>query len=1578
MTTLESLFSWILTTTWQASVLAILVLFTQGALGSRLNPRWRHALWLLVILRLVLPDLPESALSLFRYAPAAPLNLPETIPAPEITAPATVTALPLPHDLILPHPNYTFLTLALIWLTGALALLLLTLYVNHRFARHVAHAPPITDEALTKIFANAKAELNVRRTIRLVESSHVTSPAIMGLFTPSLLLPADARDKFTPRELRFIFLHELAHLKRGDIVIQALIALLQILHWFNPVLWYAFRRLRADREPATDALVLSRTGEAEAEPYGLMLLKLLEHFNQRHALPTLVGILEDKDQFKRRFSLIARFTRGAYGWSLLGAFLITALAAVCLTKAKAQDASPRTEKYLELVFVEEPGAVNGRGSGPVSAQDAAKLQNNPKNKATIMADLPLKTGPISLKGQTPAGFSVTVTGDWNATLKTPQKIGFRVDEAPALTSIGTTYASSWETKDLLSQDAPLVIFQGWKPTAHANVIIQIVDHPTPRSGDASPHDSSLDQKRAGLANKLALAAGNGNLAWVETLIDQGADPNGHAKFNPDGTADSVLYRAVSRYHYDVVAYLLEHGAKVQPSSYLDASGHAQTGMLDEMGEAEQLDYHGDARMVKLFWDHGVRSISELSYAITQGASVDDVTRMLAAGSPVDPPQDICAKPLRVAACYGRLDLVTLLIQHGAQVDNPDSANALDFAAFNGRDDIAAFLLQHGAHPRYAAFSGAVSAFNSWYGAGATVNLAHYEHLLRTLLDTGALQELTDKEKGRLLSQAVGHPTLLKMLLDAGLSPELPLIDLAGASHGTVISHVREAAAQSPPDANLKASLALLEAAKNHSGANNAPHQLAQPFSNSSQITAGQKPLLNLGITLVEVSEKAYEAEKAAMDQAVADGNLAYFAARKDAFVSREKPQSFAAGKGWYSQGVVLSYIQSASYDKDKASGKLLTTLNAGSVFLGINGDFKFTVQPAGVISANSTWQVTEPETHPGKFPQAGIFPGQVPSKLDLSPKFHVAVATDKDWRIVPGRPHAQWIGSTLGQITRTSDFHDAGLMSIDGMAKNQVPSRLAVFLTATPASASDPLPAVNALVASAPSGTTDSADPHGTDVAAIVNGKPLYWWVIRYGHLAPQSLEARKAELQLAIDDELAVQEDDADKDDPTYVPGYLKQSLDFAIHGFHGDQAAFAANLKANGLTMENFAELRRREAILGYFDKTQIFGPARAYAQSHPVSPTSSPADFAKAQQELVGAQATLLRNEWNNAHRAKAAIQILDPALAVTANESTAPTTGQSGVAAAKFPEVTISGRLRLVHPEQIMKSTGYLTSVDGGAPIEFGFGPDGTFSIPHVKPGVYNRRIRFVGASGATAETNLEPITVGAASATMTMNIGLDVRVAAPAKNDIQIALKLLEIDDGYYRTHKEKVDAAIERADLAYFAHLEGVTMLSCPSVSTRPDLKAAIDIVREFPYPTDFETPKQTGGPPNSAIVLPPTPREFVTKDVGVSAEITPRINGAKSAAPGKIVLLGRVTVTDFEGFVKSNVDGVANLPCFNTSESNFLEQVGEHELKGVWIPGLHAEEPPAADKNAPTYASATPGASVKRMLLFVSAERVP
>ena len=332
---LEGVFSWLLEASWQASVLVAFVLILQTAFRRWLNPRWRHALWLLVILRLALPFMPESTLSLFQFTPRPPPALTQSVTEP-IFSPAEIQASPsAPVNISTPrHPFSLFTILALAWLTGALSFLGVTWMVNHRFAVHVKKSPPINDPHLLNLAAAASAEFHFRRPLRMIESTQVRSPAVVGLFHPTLILPESVRSRFSDVELRFIFLHELAHLKRGDLVAQSIVAILQILHWFNPVLWFAFRRMRADREPATDALVLSRTGEAQREPYGQVLIKLLEHYHQRHSLPTLVGILEDKDQFKRRFLLIRKFTRGAYGWSFLGVLLVTILAVAGLTAEK--------------------------------------------------------------------------------------------------------------------------------------------------------------------------------------------------------------------------------------------------------------------------------------------------------------------------------------------------------------------------------------------------------------------------------------------------------------------------------------------------------------------------------------------------------------------------------------------------------------------------------------------------------------------------------------------------------------------------------------------------------------------------------------------------------------------------------------------------------------------------------------------------------------------------------------------------------------------------------------------------------------------------------------------------------------------------------------------------------------------------------------------------------------------------------------------------------------------------------------------------------------------------------------------
>ena len=340
----EPFFRWIIETSWQASLMALAVLAIQYFFRRRLNPRWSYSLWLLVLLRLLLPEIPTSTFSIFHVAPSSPIVWANPAPLPTTFAPLP-NPVPFPvHSL---RPGISDV-LALLWLTGVLIGFVFTWGVNHNFHRHLRHRLPLQNRRLQKLLDRAVQQVGLKHSPLLYEHPRIGSPAIMGLFRPVLLLPPGSSDRFDDDEWHLIFLHELAHLKRGDLIVQWLIALMQILHWFNPVLWLVFRRIRTDREPATDALVLSHAGESQKERYGDTLLKLLEHFQQRHSLPGLVGILEDQDHFKKRFQLIAEYTRGAYGWSLLALALILVIGAVFLTKERLQE--PKVEANVIELF----------------------------------------------------------------------------------------------------------------------------------------------------------------------------------------------------------------------------------------------------------------------------------------------------------------------------------------------------------------------------------------------------------------------------------------------------------------------------------------------------------------------------------------------------------------------------------------------------------------------------------------------------------------------------------------------------------------------------------------------------------------------------------------------------------------------------------------------------------------------------------------------------------------------------------------------------------------------------------------------------------------------------------------------------------------------------------------------------------------------------------------------------------------------------------------------------------------------------------------------------------------------------
>lgn len=381
---LEQTASWVWRTSWQAAILVALILLVQWLFGRKLAPGWRYSLWLLVVIRLVLPVTPQSPVSVFNWistrAPAeaeasfrpglgfdfasgdqvspAKSNLLPSSPAPQQVQSAAVSS-----QSILTLTTQAIL--GLIWLSGAVMFISVLARQYWKLNRLLSNATRVTDFSTAKTLEEAWRTTGLKRVPDLLETEHVGSPALFGFFRIRLLLPKGLASSLTTEELRHIFLHEAAHLKRGDLWLNWMVTILQVLHWFNPVLWFGFSRMRADRELACDALALSHAKEGEERTYAQTIIKLLEGCAQPKSLPGLVGILEDKNQMKRRITMIAKF-KSAGRWSITASSLILGLGLVALTDAqdKSLDSAERIiEKIRRLggkvAFAE------GLGSGGV-------------------------------------------------------------------------------------------------------------------------------------------------------------------------------------------------------------------------------------------------------------------------------------------------------------------------------------------------------------------------------------------------------------------------------------------------------------------------------------------------------------------------------------------------------------------------------------------------------------------------------------------------------------------------------------------------------------------------------------------------------------------------------------------------------------------------------------------------------------------------------------------------------------------------------------------------------------------------------------------------------------------------------------------------------------------------------------------------------------------------------------------------------------------------------------------------------------------------------------------------------------
>ena len=309
---LATLFDWAWRTSLQATILIVLVLLLTRFIKPLRYPRVAYGLGVLVMARLLLPVAPASAwnvMNLLAVRPqissAADLS---RIPEGEVVAianfDASLYAAPVEEPGLEVMPRVHGHWMAWVWLVGCGVVLAVALLSHLRWTRNLRGTIPDPSQNLQNIADQVCRSLGISRPVKVRITGLISSPSLMGVRNPLLLIPPSAVEVLNEDEMKWVLRHELIHFRHRDVLWNWVVVLIHALHWFNPLVWVITRRWLADRELVRDAEVIAGRPAQQRRCYGETLLKLAETWGPQRGSTGSVAIFNQPSQLKRRINMI--------------------------------------------------------------------------------------------------------------------------------------------------------------------------------------------------------------------------------------------------------------------------------------------------------------------------------------------------------------------------------------------------------------------------------------------------------------------------------------------------------------------------------------------------------------------------------------------------------------------------------------------------------------------------------------------------------------------------------------------------------------------------------------------------------------------------------------------------------------------------------------------------------------------------------------------------------------------------------------------------------------------------------------------------------------------------------------------------------------------------------------------------------------------------------------------------------------------------------------------------------------------------------------------------------------------------
>ena len=213
-----------------------------------------------------------------------------------------------------------------IWIVGMLAMMILVIKSSLRLRTIKRSALPLQNTEVRRLYNRCLNEMKITRNIPIYSTAFLKSPIIVGFLKPCIYLPIHLISYYHESEMRYMLLHELQHYRHKDAIANYLMNFAGVLYWFNPVVWFALREMRNDREVACDTSVLKMLDEHDYENYGNTLINFVEKVSIT-PFPFAASLSGSMKQMKRRIINIASYEKPPFIKRLKGltAFMLTAV-----------------------------------------------------------------------------------------------------------------------------------------------------------------------------------------------------------------------------------------------------------------------------------------------------------------------------------------------------------------------------------------------------------------------------------------------------------------------------------------------------------------------------------------------------------------------------------------------------------------------------------------------------------------------------------------------------------------------------------------------------------------------------------------------------------------------------------------------------------------------------------------------------------------------------------------------------------------------------------------------------------------------------------------------------------------------------------------------------------------------------------------------------------------------------------------------------------------------------------------------------------------------------------------------------